>query len=181
MGPHWIRRGLAFHVITMHGLSGEQFVSFVGKKVGTKGEGQWEPFFLLVKTRRTNWQSSCPSAVTQKSSTIATRGYWRGSTSRCLHKQEIITAQTSYITRKIKQTNGRENVMIHKYQCIPFQGKHIKTYLTKFVLACRESKKVLDDHTNHRGASVVFLAMNLIDTWKSPKVMRTTTTYVERF
>ena len=49
--------------------------------------------------------------------------YEQGSTPKCLHKLTIITAQISYITRKIKQTNGREKVMIHKYQCIPFQGK----------------------------------------------------------
>src|SRR3954470_4688781 len=72
--------------------------------------------------------------------------------------------------------------MIHKYQVYNLpKGKHIKTYMTKFVLACRESKKVVDDHTNHRGASMVFLVMNSIDTWKSSRVMRTTTHYVERF
>ena len=43
----------------------EHLVSFVGNKVGTKGEGQREPFFLLVKTRRTNRQSSRPSVVTE--------------------------------------------------------------------------------------------------------------------
>src|SRR3954471_2190700 len=53
--------------------------------------------------------------------------------------------------------------------------------MIKFVLACRESKKVVDDHTNHRGASMVFLITNLIDTWKFPRVMRTTTHHVERF
>ena len=44
----------------------EQFVSYVSNNVGTKGEGRGEPFFLLVNTRRTNWQSSCPSVVTEK-------------------------------------------------------------------------------------------------------------------
>ena len=34
-----------------------------------------------------------------------------------------IAAQIIYNTRKIKQTNGRKKVMIHKYQCIPSQGK----------------------------------------------------------
>ena len=43
----------------------EQLVSYAGNNVGTKGEGQGEPFFLLVKTRRTNWQSSHPSMVTE--------------------------------------------------------------------------------------------------------------------
>ena len=72
--------------------------------------------------------------------------------------------------------------MIHKYRGYTFsKGKHIKTYMTKFVLACRESKKVVDDHTNHRGESMVFLVMNSIHTWKSPRVMGTTTHHVERF
>ena len=72
--------------------------------------------------------------------------------------------------------------MIHKYQVYNFpRGKRSTIYLTRFVLACRESKKVVDDHTNHRGASMVFLIMNSIVTWKSPRVMRTTTHYVERF
>ena len=47
--------------------------------------------------------------------------------------------------------------------------KHIKTYMSKFVLAYRESKKVVDDHTNHRGASMAFLVINPIDIWKNSK------------
>ena len=71
--------------------------------------------------------------------------------------------------------------MIHKYQVYIFpKGKQSKIHMTKFVLACRESKKVVDDHTNHQGASMVFLVMNSIDTWKSPRVMRTTTNHVKR-
>ena len=50
----------------------EQLVSYVGNIVGTKGEGRREPFSLLVKTRRTNWQSSSPSVVTEMSSTMVT-------------------------------------------------------------------------------------------------------------
>ena len=53
--------------------------------------------------------------------------------------------------------------------------------MTKFVLECRGSKEVVDDHTNHRGASMVFPVMNSIHTWKSPRAMRTTTHHVERF
>ena len=49
------------------------------------------------------------------------------------------------------------------------KGTHIKTYMTKFVLACRESMKVVNDHTNHRGASMVFLVMNSIVTWEKAK------------
>ena len=57
--------------------------------------------------------------------------------------------------------------MIHTYQVHTFPRESIfKTCMTKFVLACRESKKVVDDHTNHRGASRVFLVMNSIHTWK---------------
>ena len=41
--------------------------------------------------------------------------------------------------------------------------------MTKFVLACRESREVVDDNTNHRGARMVFHVMNSIDTWEKPK------------
>ena len=41
--------------------------------------------------------------------------------------------------------------------------------MTKFVLACRESKKVVDDHTNHQGASMAFLVMNSLHTWEKSK------------
>ena len=49
------------------------------------------------------------------------------------------------------------------------RGKHIKTYMTKFVLACRESKEVVDDNTNHRGASKAFLVMNSISHLENSK------------
>ena len=35
-----------------------------------------------------------------------------------LYKQGTITAQISYITGKVKQTNGKENVIIHNYHDI---------------------------------------------------------------
>ena len=45
------------------------------------------------------------------------------------------------------------------------KGKHIKPYMTKFVLACRESREVVDDNTNHRGTrTIFFFTMNSIDT-----------------
>ena len=70
----------------------EQLVSFVGNKVGTKGEGQREPFFLLVKTRRTNRQGSRPSVVTEKSSTIVT-----GCTDKVVHQSFYISRQLSLL------------------------------------------------------------------------------------
>ena len=61
--------------------------------------------------------------------------YVQNSTPKCLHKQGIITARIIYIQRKVKQTNGKENVMIHKYQVYIFpKGKQSKIYMTKFVL-----------------------------------------------
>ena len=42
-------------------------------------------------------------------------------------------------------------------------------------------KEFFDDHTNHQGASMVFLVMNSIHTWKSPRLMRTMTHHAERF
>src|SRR3954468_7811345 len=59
------------------------------------------------------------------------------------------------------------------------KGKHIKTYMTKFVLACRESKEVVDDHTNHRGASMVFVIRNSIHMGEDKILTMTTTHYVE--
>src|SRR3954463_13879940 len=40
------------------------------------------------------------------------RLYGQGSTPKCLHKQGIITAQTTYLGRKIKQTTGKEDMII---------------------------------------------------------------------
>jgi len=57
-----------------------------------QGRGTKRTIFLLVEMRRTNRQGSRPSVVTGMSSTIVTRSYWQSCTSRCLHKQWIITA-----------------------------------------------------------------------------------------
>src|ERR1041385_1371309 len=60
------------------------------------------------------------------------RLYRQSSTTKCLHKQGIITAQIGHITRKVKQTNGRENVMIHKYEVYIFpKGKQRTIHTTK--------------------------------------------------
>ena len=69
-----------------------RFVSYVGNIVGTKGGERREPFFLLAKTRRTNWQGSCPPGVTGMPTTIVTGLNRQGCMSGCLHKQGIITA-----------------------------------------------------------------------------------------
>src|SRR3954468_24519659 len=97
----------------------EQFVSFVGNNVGTKGEGRKEPFSCSLrrggpigKVLVHRWS---PKIINNRN-----RLYGQGSTPKCLHKQTIITAQISYITRQIKQTNGGEKVMIHKYQGYTF-------------------------------------------------------------
>ena len=60
------------------------------------------------------------------------------------------------------------------------KGKYIQDIHDQ-VCMDSESTEVVDDNTNHRGASMVFLIMNSIHTWKSARVMRTTTHYVERF
>ena len=54
---------------------------------------QWtkRTIFLLVNTRQTNWQSSRPGGYRDVINN-GNKGYWRGSTSRCLHKQGIIVA-----------------------------------------------------------------------------------------
>lgn len=44
-----------------------------------------------------------------------------------------------------------------------------------------EGKNVVDDNTNHRGARMVFITMNLIDISKEAKVLTViTTNFVER-
>ena len=48
-------------------------------------------------------------------------------------------------------------------------------------LCWKEGKEVIDDNTNHRGARMVFLTMNSIDTWKTPSVDVDYDTFVERF
>ena len=109
--------------------------------------------------------------------------YGQGGTPKCLHKQTIINAQISHITRKIKQTNGGAKGDDTQVSGVYLsKGRHIKTYMTKFVLACRESREVVDDKTNHREARMVFLVMNSIDTWENSKCSTMTTTHhVERF
>ena len=57
-----------------------------------QGRGTKRTIFLLVETRRTNRQSSRPLVVTGMSSTKVTGSYRQSCTSRCLHKQWIITA-----------------------------------------------------------------------------------------
>ena len=87
-GPTLNKKGCAILCDQVARYDGEELVSFVGNKVGTKGEGQREPFFLLVKTRRTNRQGSRPSVVTERSSTIVTR---------CMDK---VVHQSVYISRQ---------------------------------------------------------------------------------
>ena len=60
--------------------------------------------------------------------------------------------------------------MIRKYQghILP-KGKHIKTIHDQAGIGM-ESTKVVDDNTNHRGARMVFIIMNPIDTWGSQNV-----------
>ena len=70
----------------------EQLISYVGNNVGTKGEGQREPFFLLVKTRRTNWQGSRPSVVTEMSSTMVT-----GFSDRVVHRGVYVSRELSLL------------------------------------------------------------------------------------
>ena len=56
------------------------------------------------------------------------RLYGQGSTPKWLHKQTIITAQISYITRKIRPTKGGEKVMIQKYQVYNFPREDISRH-----------------------------------------------------
>ena len=82
-----------------------------------------ENHFPARWTRRTNRQSSRPSAVTGMSSTKITGSYWQNCTPRCLHKQGILmlrsyrsqerlnqTMEGKYVYQS-KQNNGKENVL----------------------------------------------------------------------
>ena len=121
------------------------------------------------------------------------RLYGQINTPKWLHKQGIITAQMSYLRRRFKQTNGKEDMVIRSNSpmegekgrytsitCITFPRESRARYIQPGCI-CTESREVADDNTNHRGVRMVFLTMNPINTWKNPVLMRTTTHYVERF
>ena len=74
-----------------------------------------------------NWSASSIGGH-QKFINNSNRLYGQGSTPKCLHKQAIITAQISFNTRKIKQTNGGEKAMIHKYQVYTFPRESISRH-----------------------------------------------------
>ena len=59
------------------------------------------------------------------SSTIKTGSYRQSDTTRCLPKQGIISAQLSQVTRKVKQNNGKENMIIRLAE--EWKGKCVKT------------------------------------------------------
>ena len=61
--------------------------------------------------RRANRQSSRLSVVTGMSSTIVTGSSWQSGRPRCFHKQGVIPAYVIMILEKVKQTNGKENVI----------------------------------------------------------------------
>ena len=166
-GPTLNKRGGDIQCDQVARYDGEQLVSFVGNKVGTKGEGRREP--LSCSLRR---GGPIGKVLVHRGSPKCYQQSWQlvrsSSTLKCLHKQTIITAQISYIKRKIKQTIGREKVMTHKYQCIPFQGKAYEDIHDQVCIG-RESKEVVNDNTNHQGERMVFLVINSIDTWEKTK------------
>src|ERR1043165_1042903 len=100
--------------------------------------------FLLVKTRRTNWQSSRPSVVTEKSSTMVT-----GCTDKVAHQSIYMSRQLSLLRQFIspqrlnRPMEGRiwwsnqpdqwkRKVMIHKYHVYSFpKGKQSTIHMTK--------------------------------------------------
>ena len=66
------KKGVDIQCDQVSRYDGEHLVNYVGNNISVKGKGRREPFSLLVNTRRTNRQGSCPSVVTEKSSTIVT-------------------------------------------------------------------------------------------------------------
>ena len=69
----------------------EQFVRFVGNKVGTKGEGRREPFSCSLR-RGGPIGKVLVHRWSRKVINNRNRLYGQGSTPKCLHKQTIITA-----------------------------------------------------------------------------------------
>ena len=69
----------------------------------------------------------------------------------------------------IKQTNGRDNAMIHRYQVYIFPKVKTTQDILGPVVIGRESTEAVDDNTNQRGARMVFPVMNSIDTWEKSK------------
>src|ERR1041385_1936303 len=63
-----------------------------------QGRGTKRTIFLLVKTRRTSRQSSRPSVVTEKSSTIVT-----GCTNRVVHLSVYISKELSLLRKDTLQ------------------------------------------------------------------------------
>ena len=146
--------------------------------------------FLLVKTRRINWQSSCPSVVTKKSSTIVT-----GCTDKVVHRSVYISRELSLLRRVTSEERINKPMERNMWSSDQWKGECDDTQVSGVYLSqgkaeqdihdqvCigRESTEVVDDNTNRRGARMVFLVMNSIDTWKSPRFIRTPTHHVERF
>src|SRR3954467_11630388 len=92
----------------------EHFVNYVSNNAGTKGEGRREPFSCSL--RRGGPIGKVIVHRGSPKSNQQSRHFVRSSiTPKCLHKQGIITTQIIYIKRTVKQTNGREKVMTHKY------------------------------------------------------------------
>src|SRR3954463_15490496 len=85
-----------------------------------QGRGTRRTFFLLVKTRRTNWQSSCPSVVTEKSSTIVT-----GCTDKVVHRGVCIRRNyhcSDELPQKKDQTDHwKEGMIIRSNR--PMEGR----------------------------------------------------------
>src|SRR3954468_9766442 len=93
-----------------------------------------ENHFLLVNTRRTNWQSSRPGGYRDVINN-GNKGYSRGSTPRCLHKQGIIAAQITLYHKEGQTDQWKGKAMIHKYHMYNLpKGKQSMIYMTTLYL-----------------------------------------------
>lgn len=95
----------------LHGLGSKTFermaCQLCWKQRRYQGQGTKRTIFLLVETRQTNRQSSCPLVATRMLSTIVTWSYLQSCTPIFLPKQGISTDEISQISRKFKRTNGK--------------------------------------------------------------------------
>src|SRR3954462_1146772 len=69
-GPTLNRKGVDIQCDQVARYDGEQLVNLCRQQHQCQGRGTNRTIFLLIKTRWTNWQSSCPSVVTEMLSTI---------------------------------------------------------------------------------------------------------------
>ena len=63
---------------------------------------------------------------------------------------------------------------------LPRLSRNVRINQTQLGLCWQKAKDVIDDITNHRGAGMVFLAMNSMDISEGDKIVSVITTHLSR-